>query len=260
MNQPISSMAIFTQWAEQWIKDTNRLIDAAKDGFDQTNNGSDISASSTKGDRTAMVDMIRQFYPALHQFQSNSSELTKANPQIKAAREICMAAVEVLKSVDFFYPGTETDILQGLQKFLRSVSFAGQGQWDEPVASIMGLRLGWVINRYLLIFNGIATIGQLQKALDLNLKLVKIGASRREVIKNALYLYQHTQHEQPHRVLLVPTKELQPGLYGVWSIATQEKSEFYIELNSAQALTLANYCAIRVLPDGKVVAKLAGRE
>jgi hypothetical protein len=246
----------FLKWIDQWIVDAQNLTadlnSCIKNSDLETGNKSGVFW----GIELELKAHLDQVYESLCLFHQNSIDFEKEYPQIRSAREVIFAGIDIMGRIKMNYSGYENDLVLGLQKYLLSIRSTINGQWETPTSSILFMKLGIIITKYLFYHNGIATIGQLQKALDSREKLHMIGASRMEKIRIKVDKRRARQILNSTPITEKPL-DLQSSSYGVWTVMVKERPEFFIELNGAQVLTVASHCPIHILPDGKVLAKLA---
>lgn len=252
----------FLEWIDQWVIETKKVIsdlDKLRElYYSNDNENSGELKKSHEQLEIRLAQLIKEYSDMLHQFHSNSVDLEKTDIKAKSIREIVFAAIEILHKVSFYYSGSESGLIFGLQSYLLYLRSALKGQWDLPTSSILQLDLDWVIQKHLFYHNGVATIGQLKQAVDSDEKLLMIGSSRIVKIQKALLLKQFANEKEGQ----LPTIEERPDVTqsnspGIWKLITNGKPEFYIEFNDTEVHIVANNCSIRIFPDGRVITQLA---
>lgn len=250
----------FTEWIDQWISETKGFILDLREYKEKRYQRDEEKISEIEKIEDALKKrfstLLNQYATTLNQFSSNTAEIEKREPKNRAIQEIVYAAIDVLYQIPYYYSDPEEDLLSGFQEYLLYVRSVINSHWENPTSSILNLDLDPVIQKYLFYHNGVATIGQLQKAVKSEERLFMIGSSRMVKIHKALLLYQANQNSRDE-IKVEKQENLQSNAFGVWTRATNEKPEVYIELNAGQALTVERYCSVQILPDGTVLAKLA---
>lgn len=245
------------KWSEQWVTQANHSL-MERESLRKSKAFSQYLDSDTlvKVETRPNV-LISQFYTVLVGFHSESSNET--DNREAAAHDLINAAITIFEQSNTYISGTEKAVINGFENFLHALRSAVQGQWDSPTTPLTHLCLDESITRHLFFYNGLATIGQLEWNLNRNVKLIKIGSSRRLLISDALAAYKENFPDHSFTTYIDQNKALIGNYSGLWGSRSEGKLEYYMEINRTQAFLIENVCKLLILPDGKIFARLASK-